>query len=75
MIGGTIQDDGTLAWFETNLVKNRTVKVATKKMKKRKVFTRYPWVVYTGLLPDNRELVMANLADDDYPQTILHLDG
>ena len=46
-----------------------------KKLKKRKVFVRYPWFVYTGLFPDNRELVMANLADDDLPQTIIHIDG
>ena len=36
---------------------------------------KYPWFVYTGIFPDNRELVVANLADDDCPQLILHIDG
>ena len=75
MIGGIIHENGALEWFEEDLTKNRAVQVKPKKLKKRKVFVRYPWFVYTGLFPDNRELVMANLADDDLPQTILHIDG
>lgn len=75
MVGGMINEDGALEWFEEDFIKTRIQKVVPKKLKKRKVFVRYPWLVYTGLFPDNRELVMANLADDDLPQTIIHLDG
>ena len=75
MIGGIIHEDGALEWFEEELSQTRVVNVVPRKLRKRKVFVKYPWFVYTGLFPDNRELVMANLADDDLPQTILHIDG
>ena len=33
----------------------------------------YPLMVYKGFVPDNRELVMVNLADKGNPQKIMHL--
>lgn len=33
----------------------------------------YPLMVYKGFVPDNRELVMVNLADKSNPQKIMHL--
>ena len=33
----------------------------------------YPIVAYSGLAPDNREILFANLSDNEYPQQILHL--
>ena len=75
VIGGTIPKEGQLQWFVTKLAPLKKVKVTPKSLKKRKVFVKYPWFVYTGIFPDNRELVVANLADDDCPQLILHIDG
>lgn len=34
----------------------------------------YPLMVYKGFAPDNRELVMVNLADEESPQLIIHLN-
>ena len=28
----------------------------------------YPMVAYSGLAPDNREIIYANLSDNEYPQ-------
>ena len=33
----------------------------------------YPLMVYKGFAPDNREIIMANLADKQNPQKVLHL--
>ena len=33
----------------------------------------YPIVAYSGLASDRREILFANLSDDEYPQQILHL--
>jgi hypothetical protein len=33
----------------------------------------YPLLVYKGYMNDNRELIMANLADWEQPQKIIHL--
>ena len=33
----------------------------------------YPFVAYSGITPDNRELIIANLADNESPQRIFHL--
>ena len=75
VIGGTIPRKGQLQWFVTKLAQHKKVQVTPNPLKKRKVFVRYPWFVYTGIFPDNREIVVANLADNDQPQLILHIDG
>ena len=67
IIGGMIPKHGELQWFVTNLTMKKKVRVSLKSLKKRKVFVKYPWFIYTGLFPDNREMVIANLADDDCP--------
>ena len=75
IIGGVIHENGKLQWFDTEMNTEEIVKVSFKSLRKRNVFVVYPWLAYTGLLPDNRELVFANLADEDCPQIILHIDG
>ena len=33
----------------------------------------YPLMVYKGFTPDNREVIMVNLADKEHPQKVLNL--
>lgn len=33
----------------------------------------YPLVAYSGLAADDREIILANLCDNEYPQQIVHL--
>ena len=40
---------------------------------KQNVSVDYPLMVYKSFMPDNRELVMVNLADLNQPQKIMHL--
>lgn len=35
----------------------------------------YPLVAYSGITPDNREVILGNLADREYPQLVIHLPG
>ena len=42
--------------------------------KQQRISIDYPMLVYNGYMPDNRELVIANLARKNAPQQILHLN-
>ena len=36
----------------------------------------YPIVAYTGVYPDNRNIIIGNLADSQYPQEVIRIpDG
>ena len=37
------------------------------------VIIDYPIMAYKGFAPDNREIILANLADEEHPQKIIHL--
>ena len=41
-----------------------------------KIEVSYPVVAYTGVYPDNTNIVIGNLADSEYPQEIIRIpDG
>ena len=54
---------GTTSGTNTGQIKQQTQTVSVD----------YPLMVYKGYMPDNREIVLVNLADKENPQKILHL--
>ena len=41
--------------------------------RKTQMQVSYPYIAYSGITPDNKELIIANIADKESPQRILHL--
>ena len=70
-----------IRWFEHSdgEGQGRPVTIAVKpeelRMNKMQMGISYPLVAYSGITPDNREIILANFADREYPQQIIHLPG
>ena len=73
IVGATIDQEGKLSWFKDNSRKKDKTDIRVAPHQELEVAVRYPLVAYSGLTPDRREIIIANLADKDFPQHIIHL--
>lgn len=59
-------------WFSSAKNKFHKLRKITY-LSEQTVMIDYPLMAYKGFSPDNREIILANLADQEHPQKIIHL--
>ena len=59
-------------WFSSAKNKYHKLRNITY-LPEQNVMIDYPLMAYKGFAPDNREIILANLADQEHPQKIIHL--
>ena len=75
-MGVVITEDDHLMYFSVN--EQELSQIDQKfniKLQKylRRIEISYPIVAYAGIYPDNRDIIIGNLADSQYPQEVIKL--
>lgn len=76
IFGGLIEKsaDGlslNLNWFEAEL--DKVCESSKKDINRFQMQVCFPYIAYTGVIPDNKELILANIADKENPQCVFQL--